>query len=334
MWLGSNRGYSTSQAALADWAARSTAPGVVQAIRFNNSANVTNWTHPDENTDLVTWNQTDGIIGDGCMQINQPTTLNGNGGQWRIPLNASWTSGGGQSQGFGTGVDWYVQFRCKFGPNRLQPSINGGGNKTCIIGGYTFASPSSSHSDIDCEFVITNPSWQSYPFFYHHADGQIVDQGSIWQPDAPPPYDTYGHVIQTAVDHGASFTDPAQRYSLYEDETTPRSPGVVLYSEGVWYTHYFHFNIALYEDTVTNPSNTAQMWFTPYGTTTYQPLFTCTGFAQASGSDPGQSDDAPNGPQALWLLPYDTNRSGSVYNTYQSYDQVIVSTQPIACPLV
>lgn len=308
----------SSSSALSDWTARSTAPGVVQAVRFNSAANVTNWTHPDGNQSLVVQNPTDGIIGDGCLQINQPASLS-NGGQWRIPLNSAWTTDG---SGFGTGVDYYVQYRCKLGPNRLTPANgdqNGqsGGFKLNILGGYIFSSPGSSSSDIDCEIVCTNPAWINLPVVYNHDIGQDVQrfQRTI-----------AGYTSQQdAIDHGASITDPFQRYCLYENESSPTSPGCWFFVEQQWFTVYIHVKIAVFD---TNPGtgNVLQMYVARQGETKYTQLFQENDFQQTSDSS------APKGNQALWLLPYDSHRTNASYSTYQAYDQVIVSTQPIACP--
>lgn len=311
---------ATAASALADWTTRSTAPGVTQAIRFNNVANVTKWTHPDASTALVIQNPTDGIIGDGCLQINQPATLS-NGGQWRIPLNAAWTTDG---SGFGTGVDYYVQYRCKLGPNRLtpafgdQPGGRSGGFKVNILGGYQFSSPQSSSSDIDCEIVCTNPAWIGLPVVYNHGIGQDVQ--------------TFQRTIagytsqQDAIDHGPSVTNVFNRYCLYEGESSPTSPGCWFFQEQQWFTVYIHVKIAVFTASP-GTGNVLQVYVARQGETSYTQLFQENDFQQAA--DPS----APNGNQAIWLLPYDSHRSNASYSTYQAYDQVIVSTNPIACPL-
>lgn len=318
--------------ALQDWINRSTASGVIQAIRFDQSSAVTNWTHSDGSTSLVTRNATGGIIGDGSLKIDQPNTLNGNGGQWRIPLDSSWTGGGGQSQGMGTSQDIYIQFRVKYGTNWLTPSTGGGGKKTCIVGGYTFNSPNSSSSDIDSEFVITNENNRGYPWFYHHATGQSVDRSEEWEPSGVPGY-PFGHYIQPEVDHGSGFADSADRYSIYENGGTPVSPGVILNVEGVWWTFLIRLNIVSFtEDNVFKAGNIAELDYAPAGATAYTALSHRHGFAQSS-SDIGGTHDASNGPQALWLLPYDTGRTGSATSFSVEYDQVIVSRNRPAVPV-
>ena len=352
-------GNISSGTAQADWVTRTTASGVVQYVRFSGnsslystngigttiatdntsgatvntqqagSANVSSFLHQGDGTSVnASWNASGGIVGDGCLHIAIPTNIPAATAQWFIPLNAAWTASGGQSQGFGTGNDIYIQFRAKYGPNWMYPSIGGGGKKTCIVGGLTFNSPGSSSSDIDNEFVCTNQNYQGIAQFYHHDTGQNVDTSTNWQPTAPAPYNSFGHLIQPALDNGSSYTNVAQRYSIYEEESAPLSPGCWTYREGQWYTVLIHLNIAQFSDGVYNSANFAELWVARDGETSYTKLYSQLGFEQAADSS------APNGPQALWLLGYDTNRTAGVYSTWVEYDQIIVSTQPIACPQV
>jgi hypothetical protein len=48
----------------------------------------------------------------------------------------------------------------------------------------------------------------------------------------------------------------------------------------------------------------------------------------------GSDSALPNGINGVWFLPFDTGRTGAAFDTWQRYDQLIVSTQPIAVPLV
>lgn len=267
---------------LQDWINRSTAAGVVQALRFPSSTNVTTYTHQDGMQGNVVWNPNDGIIGDGCMQINVFPSDGTNSGNWRIPLNASWTSGGGQTQGMGTGV-YYTQFRVKLGPNRLTPSVNGGGFKICINSGYNFASPNSSASDTGTEIVCGDFAWNSHPIPYY--------------------YDGVGGPTQFATPPLFTWT----------------------YLENTWITVYIAIKLQTLGGTT---GNTYDLYFAADGDTSYTHLF------QESAYNIGTDSETPNGHNGLWLLPYDSLRTSAGYTTFQSYDQIIISTQPIACPQI
>lgn len=316
-----------ANAGLSDWNARSTAAGVVQHTRFASATPVTTYTHPDSMAGNVSWNPSGGILGDGGLRIAVNPSDQANSGNWRIPLNAAWTTGGGQSQGFGTGVDWYVQYRVKLGPNRLTPSVAGGGFKIHILGGYFFASPGSSNSDINCECVWSNDEWGGGPIAYNH---DYQGNFQIFQPT-----DGNGNIRQqNVIDHGSGVTPDANRYCIYNGGSGFLSPGCWFFHEQEWFTVYQRVNNASFGNS--NPAgNIYQGWVARAGETSYTQLWDFSGvYTNGDASDPGQPDDAPNGQQALWLLPYDTGRTSSSVTTWHEYDQVIVSTQPIACPQV
>jgi hypothetical protein len=304
-----------SGSALQDWINRSTATGVVMATRFTQTSHVTSWTHNDGTQDHLEFRSTGGIIGDGCMRINVLPTDGPSSGQWRRPLNDSWTTNGNsgiQSE------DYYIQFRCRFGPDRLTPSVNGGGNKLCIVGGYNYTSPNSSHSNVDSEVVVTNPDWLEIPIVYNHNAGQQVQrfQSGVGG---------FSTTQQPARDRGTSFSG-LDRYCVYQNSSNPTSPGCWFFEEEEWFTVYMH----LKQNTPGGSSgNRLELYVARDGETSYSRLFDETNFAWAL-----DSTDAPRGLVGLWLLPYDTNRTSGTVTTYQEYDQVIVSTQPIACPQV
>ncbi len=297
--------------AAGDWTSRSTGSGVVQAIRFANSTNVSKYTHMDGKQANVVFDGTDGIIGDGCLKMNVPRTDGSNSGNWRAPLNAAWTTDG---QGFGS-TPFYVQYRVKLGPNRLTPSIAGGGFKMCNTAGYTVSSPNSSESHTGNEFVVGNAFWRSSLLAYreHPVTGTTSFETT----------DNSGYIhFETAVDHGASISDPFARYCLYQSGNA--SSGCWFFHEQEWFTIYYALHIVDYGGPGTG--NAMDIYVARAGETVYTHLYNNRDFV--IGSDPGY----PLGVNGIWFLPYDTNRTSATYDTWQKYDQLVVSTNPIACP--
>lgn len=299
--------------AAADWTARSTAAGVVQAIRFTNATNVTKYTHNDSKAANVTFDGTDGIIGDGCLKINVFMADQANSGNWRAPLNASWTQDG---MGFGSN-EFYIQYRVKLGPSRLTPSVNGGGFKMCNIAGYVPSSPNNSQSHTGHEIVIHNGYWRGALLAYreHPVSGTTSFETT----------DSSGNIhLQTGVDHGAGVSDAYARYCLYQSGNA--SAGCWFLHEQEWFTVYYRIKIVDYGGAGTG--NAIDIYAARQGETAYTLLFNNRDFQ--IGSD----TDYPNGVNGIWLLPYDTNRTSATYDTWHKYDQLIVSTQAIACPQV
>ena len=301
----------SSNNSLADWVARSTAAGVVQAMRFASSSNVTTYTHGDALAGNVVFDSADGIIGDGCLKINVFQADGANSGSWRIPLNAAWVT---DQQGFGSS-DFYVQFRMKLGPNRLTPSVNGGGFKMSILSEYKPSSPSSSGSHSSNEIVLNNNLYRGILFAYreHPVSGTTgfeTDDGSG------------GFYLQTAVDHGAGVSDPNDRYCKYQSGAA--SAGCWFLHEQEWVTVYMHVKIVDYGGAGTG--NQIDVYVARAGETSYTYLFNNRDFRIGSDSN------LPLGVNGLWLLPYDTARTSAANDTWHKYDQVIVSTQPIALP--
>lgn len=294
-----------------DWIARSTAAGVVQAIRFPSATNVNAYKHNDAAVANVVFDSSDGIIGDGCLKINVPSTDGANSGAWRPPLNSSWTTDG---QGFGS-TPFYIQYRVKLGANRLTASVGGGGFKMSILSEYRFSSPNSAGSHSSNEIVLNNNVWRGIPFAYREhpisgTTGFDVTDGN-------------GIHLQTAVDHGAGFADPNDRYCLYQAGAA--SVGCWFLQESVWFTVYMRVHIVDYGGTGTG--NEIDVYVARDGDTSYTQLFNNRDFR--IGSD----GLLPNGVNGLWLLPYDTSRTSASYTTSHKYDQIIVSTSPIAVPL-
>lgn len=302
-------------AALQDWLDRATigVNGVVQAIRFPSAANVNAYIHHDSAQANLVFDAADGILGDGCLKINVPSGDGSNSGNWRAPMNASWITDG---QGFGS-TAFYIQFRVKLGPNRLTPSNNGGGFKLCNLSEYRFSSPDSSASHPANEIVVNNQNWRGILGAYR--------EHPVGGPTSFETTDGNGDIhLQTAVDNGSGISDKFARYCLYQSGNG--STGCWRFHEQEWFTIYYRIQIADYGGSGTG--NAIDIYVARDGETSYTQLFNNRNFVI------GADGTLPQGINGIWLLPYDTNRTNASYTTWHKYDQVIVSTQPIACPQV
>jgi hypothetical protein len=299
----------SSLSKLQDWINRSTAAGVTQARRFTTSTDVTNYRHGDSQAANVVFQAGGGIIGDGCLRINVPSTDGANSGAWRAPVIAGMADGAG----FGS-AEWFVQFRVKLGPGRLTPSVSGGGFKICNMSEYIPSSPNSSRSHASNEIVLNNQNWYGILTSYreHPVSGPTLLDRT----------DGNGIHLQTAVDHGSG--SPNDRYCLYDSGDA--SAGCWFFAEQQWFTVLMRIKIADYGGTGTG--NEFDLWVARDGETTYTQLQDVRNFRI------GADGALPNGINGVWFLPYDTNRDSASYTTWHEYDQLIVSTQPIACPAI
>lgn len=293
-------------ALLADWVARSTAAGVTQAIRFDTLANVNNYRHIDGDEGHISRNATGGILGDGCLHFDIPTTLGTDTGAWRCPMNTAWNTDG---QGFGT-ADVYIQYRMKLGTNGLVAA--GDAKKFSIFGEYKFSSPNSSSSHTSNELVIFNINNYGILAAYRDTASGATQLDRV---------DGAGIHLQPAIDHGSGIDN--NRYCLYNSGAA--SAGCNFLVEQEWFTVYVHYKLANQNSPGTG--NIFNLYIAHAGDTSYTQLHDLTTWAINADAS------VPLGPNAVWLLPYDTNRVSGSFNTDQEYDQLIVSTQPIACPI-
>lgn len=310
MFLPSNitrsRRVSNNLTALQDWINRSTAAGVTQALRFTTSTDATGYAHEDGTEAQVVFDSGDGIIGDGCLRIDVPNTAGANSGSWRAPLNTAWSD----FQGFGA-TRFYWQFRVKLGPDRLTNSVNGGGFKMMNLAEFRFSSPNSSRSHPQNELVINNQDWRDILFAYRETGAGATG--------LEIPFGGSDYRLQPAIDRGAGVTPDSARYCLYSNNA-----GCWFLQEGAWFTVYVIMRIQTYGGTT---GNELDIYVARAGETSYTQLFNNRGFEM------GADNVLTDGPNGIWFLPYDTGRTSASYSTWQKYDQLIVSTQPIACPL-
>lgn len=293
------RGSASAVTAESEWAADSTAPGVTMATDFRTQGSVDDYVHQNGFQSRCVWDTTDKITGNGCLKINVLSTDETGDGAWRRSPNDAWVTDG---QGFGS-TPWYCRVRMKIPSNRLTPTVNGGGWKALIFGGYKPQSPNSSQSHTGHEIVINNFEYTGYPQSYreHPISGETG--------------------FYKDLGDGAFQMQSAVPACLLSD-----SSGCVFFPVDEWFTLYTRVETpSLGGD---GAGNKWEAWFARAGATSYTKIF--ENFDFVIGSDATY----PNGQNGIWLLTYDSGRTSAGFDTYQKYGQVIVSTQPIACPQV
>ena len=304
----------------ADWIARSTQAGVTAAYDFRDASIISSYRHIDGQQGNIVQNTTGGILGTGCMRMNVPASSGANPGAWRAPLDLAtapnyqgWTA---DSDGFNN-TEFYFQYRIKLGPRRLRDSTGGGGFKTMILSIYQFSSPNSAASAQPFE-IVHNTNYSNNKLLQaYRQDGSGF----------PAFHETIGPYLrfQPALDWGSSLPDD-RRYSVYNIGGGGRhSAGVLAWEEGVWITVYCRVKIATYGGSTGNEFDMYVAW---PGDSSYTQLYNNRNFL--IGPKDAQFAGGFNG---IWFTPYDTGRSSADYDTWHEYDQLIVSTQPIACPL-
>lgn len=307
------RPYSPGVTALQDWINRSTATGVVQSQRFTSSSDVSLGLHGVSYPN-VTFDASDGIIGDGALKVNIPSTDGANSGAWWIPLNSSWTSDG---EGFGS-TDFYVQFRWKPGANRFVATNGGGGFKIVLFGCYKFSDPANSISHPIGEFEIGSYIYNAMLSAYRDASSSPPGGGSadgFYEPYGPSDFK-----LQNAIDNGSGLSDP-DRFCLYQGGPTA---GCWYIDDQAWMTIDVHIKQASMGGTT---GNRFELWATRYGSQVRTKLLNFSDFTL------GFDSVIPNGVNMFYATPYDTGRIDSSVDTAVWYDQIIVSTQMIAVPV-
>jgi hypothetical protein len=240
--------------------------------------------------------------GDGVIHGSLDTTikLSGSGSlKFTVPANGganaagSWFSTLGGN--FGQNSTFYVQFRQRLSPEMLIPSNGGGGFKQVIF----------HHSSATCaavEITTQNQFFRSFPQMYSRCggDGFYTDLG------------TGDFLLQNGTDLQCHYQSPVSR-----------TPPCGYYHASEWMTFYYKIQIGNWGQ----PNSTIQAWM---GYDDSQPLkqFINMTNHQLYQNSPGDGSLY----NSITLLPYDTARSSASQTAYVWYDELIVSTQPIAAP--
>lgn len=283
----------------ADFQARCSAPGVIKCVSFDNPSDFV------QGTTI--------FPGDVGYQYLRDTTTYSSGGaslRFTVPsLSSSDASGTFRAlfgQSFGQGQTFYVQFRQRFSPEYLQPFAGTNGWKQFIMW-----HSAGGGSCTDVQLVSTMYYWSGFPIMYTACGGRGA---SIIDADGDVEFN-FGSPTGGAGIGG---------YWVTNRRDNPGENDPALFLPNAWQTFTYQVTIGNWN----TPNTTLKAWLQ---------------------NTPGQANrlwvnmnnfqidnDAPASKkfEKIDLMTYMTGKNGSVSQpiAYTWYDELIVSTQPIAAP--
>lgn len=302
---------------LQDWINRSTASGVFRALRFETDASVNNFrftngtgldTSPAGGSvgSYVRRNATEGILGDGALELEQMTNTNMSSYLW-VPFDNTKSTWQFNETGYnrGPGQEFYMQVRMKSNCGG-SGSTGGGGRKnfsvTRLTSSYTFN-----------ELVVQDTNYRGVLQMYSgFRDG--VAYNPINEAVAPSDFNFQpGSLYATA---------PA--YCSYQAGDYMNQAACATYFNNEWVTYLLH--VIPSDDGVAN--GTVELFIWKPGMTDYVRVIRQTSFEMNYDSD------KPDGYNAAILWIYETGRTAGPSNQKQWYDQLILSTNFIPRPQV
>ena len=323
---------SISNTALADpdsdWLARSTAPGVLMATRFDTAAEVERDTHPDSNAFHVIWDQSNKASGNGSMRMNILKTDSDSSGNWVRYLSDD-------QREFGPGQTFFVQFR-QYIPAYLATHAFSGTQIGPYAGGWKQTIISNIRGSNQLfEVVLQNTNHRGLIQGYNrNSEGSYLG----WDDAIATACSGADFVYQNQIDRGQGTNtclNARRTYGgLYSYGSNTGAPdpetGAFIYYPNEWLT----FLIKVAPGTFGGGSNlrdtNIQIWAARENDTEYTLLID-------QQVNLGRETDSSGNPfyfDAIWLLPYNTGRSPDPnrQDTYTLYDEIIVSTQSIPAP--
>lgn len=309
----------------ADWNARSTAPGVLMATRFDTQAEVDAGKAGSMQGNVV-WDNSIRTSGGGSLRFNLLNTDTTSSGNWRRYL-------ADDQRQFQPGDEFYVQYRQYIPAYVIEHQWRGGQ----FSGNYAqgFKSSIISHfpnSNTDFEIVIQNTGQRGYIQGYWQ-DGR--SSAVPWDRSISTACNGSDFVHQPAIDNGPQNVgtpcenDRARYGGLYSyqanlgggrGEPDPLT-GAFVYEKDQWITILQHVRISSSGYNATD--NLVETWAARDG----EDYILLMSDNNVQFGNSGRFD-------ALWLTPYrsqgqsDPNRQ----NTFTAYDEVIVSTEFIPAP--
>jgi hypothetical protein len=297
---------SSTPSADADFQARCSAPGVLVCKGFDDpSAFVPAvWPNP-------------GLYpgGDGVYRGTLDTTIKRSGaGSLRFAiLGSTGANSAGQwrqnfGQNFGAGQVFYVQFKQRFDVNMLtlRSAFGGGGWKQVI-----FHDARATCAQV--EITTNNQNYRGFPSMYTACGSGLSEYNS---PD--------GYILEYSQPYppGSSGTTGTDYYCNHSLLSGPAANNrCAWYQADQWMTFYYEIKIGNW-----GQSNSTLRGYVGYEGQPLKAFVNHTAFTLNRDT----SDSFFN---YLTLLAYDTGKDGRQHPTaYTWYDELIVSTQPIAVP--
>ena len=293
-----------------DWIARSTAPGVQWSSLFTTAADVSNWRF----TNAIGWDQnptpgsggsyvrrsaTEGIMGNGALELEQPAVADLNSSYyWRDfnPASTHMTFATDAGGNRGPGQEFWIQLRVK--GTHFGTGV-GGGRKIMDIARNEQTSIGQKLVWEDTHFIGIFAMYQG-----RTADGTF--NGGIFR-EQPPGFQNRQPGSSQHVCLYPNFTD------CFELENN------------VWWTWQFYVKPA--NEATSNGVLTVKAW--KPGLSDWITVLHVSDLYCEYSNPP-----YPSAMNALALFTYETTGTSGIPGVYQWYDQIIVSHQVIARPQV
>lgn len=328
--------------AATDWNNRKNAAGVTFACDFSgvndftlastNGGTGRVWAPSMNSTQLaqVVKDTTDGLTNGCCLRIDKPAAeadYTTGAPEWMFPLDSTFTA---NSDSFGIGVPFYVEFRFKIPASRLTPStINMGGIqafKWATICQYSASNTAGqSFANVGSQHVLEDTNRLGIPHAYHR------DFGGNYPPflgggTESSPAGIY-YTPQNAVDRGAGVSAHADRYCEVPSPFTTASPGCEFWPIDEWMTFLLRILPANYSG---GPGNEFDLYMARAGVQQWTHLIHEVDYSLGDPNENGGGFVSLNGGH---LLTYESQRLSSTVDTWHKYDQVLVSLNQPAIPL-
>lgn len=347
--------------ALADWNVRTSAAGVLWAHRFQSGADVTRWQTADPMPGQ-TFESGRGIIaGDGCVRqtvLQRAVAGGGSAIAWRRPLQPQpgdinqpgapegsgascltlWNSaimhgvmhpdyngvavGSPARTGISIGSDVYLQFRVRFSPGHFGSGM-----------------PYAKMMYITCNYQDPSQEYVLRSTSYIGSNPALPTMYTSWE-------QMFNSGLEDPQSNGPGFGLKEPGYSATCAANNPA--GCWVWPENQWVTVMLHLKpghqyvSTTLGDAANNGSRDTmiEMYVAPPGATSYTRIFSKADYVWAfdNGSQNGSSPAGrhPYGWTWMQFNPYTGGAQWAAQpaDSWNEFDQVICSTQPIACPQV
>jgi hypothetical protein len=300
---------NTTSTALQNFQQRCAAAGVIVCQGFDDPSVFTGATWPASGVYQMngspTMDTTITASGAGSLKFTIPSEGGANSaGYWRQLFASNLSDGPTSATMFSQNSTFYVQFRQRFSPEYLsnQWPVNGGG--TTYWKQEIISNDNSTCGNV--ELTTVNDNNEGYPLMYSQC-GDDVFQVPI----------AGGDYLN---EQGSTSTTG---YNCHYQSQNNTATSCADYPANTWVTYYYKVSIGTWGQ----PNSTIQAWVAvgggPYGE--WVNITNHTLHEDTAGADYDM----------VTLLAYMTNRNASVSAgpvSYTWYDELIVSSQPIAAP--
>jgi hypothetical protein len=304
---------SSSLSATESWLYRSTLPGTFRKLRFDTVASVNNFRFSsgvglDSNPtapavgSYVRRNPTEGIIGDGALELEQMTSGNMNSYLW-VPFDSSRPTWQFNETGFnrGPGEEFYVQVWVK--------TNCGGDNSTGGAGRKVFSVTRGSASYTFNEIVVQDTEYRGVMQMYQGMGPTGTAYDPFLEARGASDFD-----LQPGADYVA---EPS--YCSYQAGDYENQAACATWFNDEWVQYRLH--VIPSTDGVADGTIELEFWKTGMATSKKA--------MSRSSCEMNYDSDKPDGYNHFIAWIYETGRTSGPANQKQWYDQIIISRNPI-----